>query len=367
MPGVARDVVLAIIGNTLTIVPLALLRAEGRWKPYVLFNMIRFVALLGLNGWLLIFEGWGIKGITTALWITNVGSALLFLPVLWGKIPRERFYAGWKSLVRYGMPLIAIDVTLYTLNGVPQIMLNHLNHDSTQVALFGFALRIAFLAQIAVVMPFTVAFAPQLFRAQKEEKDPRHLYARTMGYIWTIAVGIALAVVLMTPELSQLLGKNPIYHQSASLVLPLAFATAFYGIFIVFSSGANLKDKTWLFPFILLAGIGLQVITGFFLIPGYSALGAAWTAFAGYFFLSSGTYLANQLIYPIHFPWKRVSLVAVWAVGSLLMYILFKPYFSGFIMRAVLVLLFPTGLIVSGYLDQGERQVLAKFLNKKSV
>ncbi len=359
----AQYVAIAIAGNTLGIIPLALLRAEGKGKLYVAFNLLRFFSLIGLNAWFLIWLNMGLEGITLALAITNVGTAVLFLPVLRGRMISESFSKGWKVFLRYGIPLIAIDVTLYVINGIPHILLNILRSPQ-DVALFGFGLRIAFIAQVAIVMPFYIAFGPQLFRAQRDEEDPKPLYARTMGYIWTIAAFIALFVTLFSSELASLLGKNPLYHEAVPFVPWLSLGVVFYGIFVVFSSGASLKDKTWVFPLVLLAAGLIEGILGAWWINSYGAIGAAWAVFTGYGLLAIFTYVVNQFVYPISFPWKRVYRVA--AVVIIILFCYYRvEWLQPFGFRILLFAAFPLLLLVTGYLDEGERSAVKRWISRK--
>ena len=311
-----RYIAIAVAGNTLTIVPLALLRAEGRMWNYLFFNVLKFFLIIGLNLWFLVFKGLRLDGVTLAFLISNVVLAVIYVPFLFGGMEREAWHTGWKQVLRYGIPLIALDMILYTLNGISQITLNLLGVKQ-DVAIYGFALRIAMIAQVAVVMPFNVAFSPILFKAKKENDDPRPLYAKTMEYIWIISLGMCLAVTALAPELAKILGKNPLYYNAVPYVGWIAFSAAFYGIFFVFSSGASLKDKTWAFPIILLFAGAIEVAAGFLFIPLMGIGGAAKALLAGYIFLSLSAYAVNQVIYPINFPWKNVAFSGLIVVGLL--------------------------------------------------
>jgi len=358
----ARDIAIAIFGNTLSIIPLAFLRAEGRWKMFLAFNLMRFFSIIGLNVWFLIDLDLGLRGITLALAVTNIATALMIIPVIKGRIKKSTFMSGWKTLLRYGVPLIAIDITLFVLNGIPQIMLRWL-HGSEEVALFGFGMKISFIAQFGIMMPFTIAFAPQLFRAKKEEIDPRPLYARTMGYIWTIAAAIALYVTLFSPELALLLGKNKFYHQAIPIVAWLALSVTFYGVFIVFSSGASLKDKTWVFPIILLVSSLLEFGCGWYWIRDYGIYGAAWAVLAGFISLAVFTYIVNQRIYPIAFPWLRVIKVGIVTL-LILAAIKTTDLNDYFLIRLALAASFPVLLLLIGFFDEGECAAIKRWMGR---
>ncbi len=357
-----RHLAFAVAGNTLTIIPLAYLRAVGRWKPFLVFNLLKFFALIGFNALFLIGMRMEVRGITLAMAVSNMLFAVIFIPYVLGKLRSEPFFQGFGTITRFGIPLVATDVTFWILSNQGQVLLNNWRQAS-EVALFGFALRIAFIVQVAVVMPFSVAFAPLLFQAQKDEADPRYLFARTMDYIWTISLGFCLAVTLFAREIALVLGKNPFYHQALPLVDWMIFASAFYAVFFVFSSGPNLKDKTWLFPIVLLvAGLvefGLNVI----LIPHYGVMAAAQSMFIGYLVLAVLTYFAGQRVYPINFPWKRVTLAGAAALVPLLaLHLILEP---NLLLRFLLLLVFPLVLLVGGYLDKGERRTLKRFFTKK--
>ena len=146
--------------------------------------------------------------------------------------------------------------------------------------------------------------------------------------------------------------------------MPLSFGIVFYGVFFVFTTGANLKDKTWVFPIILLLTVILQTTLGIFMIPTRGATAAAWIAFTGYGFLSLSTLTVNQRILPIQFPWGRVLRVAL--ISVLILYLSSTPYFSStFTSRVLLIGAFPLLLLLTGYLDKGERGAIRRTLLKR--
>ncbi|MFC2170785.1 lipopolysaccharide biosynthesis protein [Calditrichota bacterium] len=358
----ARDIAVAVFGNTLSIVPLAVLRAEGRGKLFVAFNLMRFVSIIALNAWFLIWLNLGLRGITLALAITNIATAIMILPVLKGRLTKQNIFSFRTPFLRYGAPLVAVDLTFFLLNGIPQILLRLLQ-GTQEVAIFGFALKIAFIAQVGIIMPFNIAFAPHLFRAQKEVGDPRPFFARTMGYIWTIGAFTAISVHLFAPELAMLLGKDQFYQQAVPIVLWLVLSVLFYGIFIVFSSGANLKDKTWVFPLILLITALIETVIGWGLIKSDNLVGAAEATLSGYIILALMTFFVNQKIYPISFPWSRIIHVTILTASIILIAPVLNAE-SSLWLRVLLVVSFPSLLFVSGYLDKGERDALKRLVSK---
>ncbi|MBD3166051.1 oligosaccharide flippase family protein [bacterium] len=353
-------IAIAVSSNTLTIVPLALMRAEGRWKSFLAFNTAKFFLLIGLNALFLIPLGFGLPGVTLALAATNALLALAFVPMLRGRMKGESWTAGWKPVLLFAAPLLANDFTFWLLNSLGQVMLRFLGSEA-DVALFGFALRISFIAMVMVIMPFTIAFGPLLFRARKENEDPRPLYARSMGYIWTLSLAFCLALTLFAPEAALLLGKNPLYHAAVPQVGVLAFAAPFYGIFYVFSAGANLRDKTWVFPILLAAAAVVQILLMLWWIPLHGIAGAAWGTLAGYALLALLTLGTNQRLYPIRFPWYRVGLAGLTVLLLLKLHQSFD-FLHGIRERIGLTAAFPVLLLLLGYLDRGEWAALRRLL-----
>lgn len=355
---IGHHIAFAVIGNTLTIIPLAYLRAEGKKWLFVSFNVLKLFLLLGLNGWLLIGMKLGLSGITLAFAVTNLFLAVLFVPLLGRRILPATCTTSWDDLLRYGIPLIATEVVLYALNGTSQIMLRLLGTE-TQVALFGFGLRIALLSQVAIVVPFYTAFGPMLFKAKKEMEDPRPLYARTMVYIWVIALWVCLGITMLVPELAIILGKNPFYHQAIPIVGWIAFGAAFYGIFFVFSTGASLKDKTWVFPIILSITLIVEIILNYFMIRWWGINGAARGLFSAYVVLALLTLVVNQKTYPVQYPWKRFFIA-----GAVILQILLLSQLPGFgtlPVRLALALSFPLFLVLYRFLDEGEKKAIGRF------
>lgn len=356
----ARQIAIAVAANTLTIVPLALLRAESRWKPFLSFNLLKFFALIIVNTLMLVSWSMGIEGITLTLAIVNSLLALLFIPYAIRRTPAERFFRGWKTYILYGAPLLATDFAFWVLNSQGSLFLKAFRSNE-EVALFGFALRIASIAQVAVIMPFSIAFAPLLFKADREMEDPRYLYARTMGYIWVLSLFFCLGITIFSPEIAAVLGVDVLYRRAVFLVPWMVFSSAFYGIYFVFSSGPNLKSKTWIFPVALFIAGLLEAGYNLIFIRSYGLLASVHAMLAGYFILAVVTYLFSQKYYPIHFPWKRVfhSALLTFIYLFFWMYILSD---HSLLVRGVAFALFPFFLIISGYLDAGEWKVIRSVL-----
>lgn len=353
-----QHIVLAVVGNTLTIIPMAYFRAEGLWKPFLAFSLLKLFLLLSLNGVLLIQFNMDINGITSAVALTNIILMFIFVPFIFKQLRWNRWSAGWKRMLKYGIPLISIDITYWTMSLIGPLSLNHWQGPE-EVALFGFAFRISSIALLAVILPFSIAFGPLLFKAQKESVDPKPLFARTMGYIWTIAVGFCLAITLFAGELSFVLGKSKSYHEAVLYVGFLVFSTAFYGLFFVFTSGANLKDKTWVLPVVLSLALAVEVLLNWILTPRFGTLGASISMLLAFVALAGFTYGVNQKLFPIEFPWRRVmhsSAIAIVILAALV----WMPGGKEPSVRLLFLLFYPILLIFTGFLDDGEWQFLSR-------
>ena len=106
----------------------------------------------------------------------------------------------------------------------------------------------------------------------------------------------------------------------------------------------------------------MEGIIAWQIIPTYGEFGAAIATFIGFTLLTVFTFIINQLIYPITFPWGRVLRVALFFTGIVFL----QRYFAieSLLVRFILVLSYPIVLLLSGYLDKDEWAAYRKWSGK---
>jgi O-antigen/teichoic acid export membrane protein len=89
----------------------------------------------------------------------------------------------------------------------------------------------------------------------------------------------------------------------------VAFAHVFYGMYYVFTSGLNVTNRTYYFPFIILAAAAFNILANYLLIPRLQLIAPAFITAVSYGILAFLTYFYSQKFYDIPFEFRRILLL----------------------------------------------------------
>lgn len=174
--------------------------------------------------------------------------------------------------------------------------------------------------KIAVLMSlfataFNYAAEPFFFKSFKD-KEPQEIYAK-VALVFTIAASIVFVFIsLYLNELQLLIGSE--FREAIWVVPILLLAYLFLGLYYNFSIWFKLKDKTIYGAAIAFAGLIIVICLNIVLIPRIGFSGAAWAVLACFIFYCVAAYLTGQRHFPIQYPIKRMLIIIVLAVLTVL-------------------------------------------------
>jgi O-antigen/teichoic acid export membrane protein len=122
---------------------------------------------------------------------------------------------------------------------------------------------------------------------------------------------VGMATAFFSGEIVRLLATAQ-FHQGAYVVPPLMFSAVLYILFLCFSSGINIKGKTFSLPLIALGAALINIILNILLIPRWGIYGAAYSTVAANIFLVTATLWRSQLLYPIGFINRDALKAVLW-------------------------------------------------------
>jgi O-antigen/teichoic acid export membrane protein len=109
------------------------------------------------------------------------------------------------------------------------------------------------------------------------------------------------------------------------IVPVILLAYLFNGLYVVFSAGIYIEEKSIYAP--VVAGLGAisNIVSNYILIPQLNIMGAALATLLSYIVMASGYYIVTQKFYKITYDYLKLSKIAlavvfVGAVYYLLMY-----------------------------------------------
>lgn len=336
--------------DTLSVIPFAKLRQEGRPKMYafikvagIVLNVALVLFFLGLcpklyrdnpeSIWLFFYDP--TIGIGYYI-IANVVTSILTLLLLTKEFGSFRFsfnFPLWKSAMKYSYPLIIVG-----MGGMINEMLSRLvytrvldlprEEELRQLGIFGANYKVAVLITIFIQV-FRMGAEPFFFNQSKEENAPR-TYARVMKFFVIACAFMWLAIVVNLPLIKHLAYRTNAneYGEGISIVPILAMGSVFLGIYYNLSVWYKLTNKTLTGAWITLTGAGITILLNIWWIPLFGYIGSAWATFVCYAFMMIVSYKLGQKHYRI--PYATKKLIAYLVIVTLLYLIhqLFVYFFS---------------------------------------
>jgi O-antigen/teichoic acid export membrane protein len=239
--------------------------------------------------------------------------------------------------------------------------------DIETVGIYSAGYKLGML-MLLLVVGFNAGWHP-FFLRQKDSRETRQMFARITSLVMALLGFIWVLMVLWIPRLLRLdIGPVTIYGpefwESEKIVPLIALGYFFHAAYLLQLPGVFLLERSkWVAVTRgagALANIGLNLV----LIPFYGALGAALATCLSFFFMALLFWGVNQKIYPVPLEWNRlVRIVAFMALAYGLVW--FIP--ATIVRDLLLSLLYPLGLVFTGFLTRGERALLKGVFSNFSV
>jgi O-antigen/teichoic acid export membrane protein len=337
-PEYIRWVAWIMFFDTLSIIPFARLRQEGRPRRYAFIKVFSIFVNIAL---VIFFIGFCPKwyqqdpanpllflydpsiGIGYYI-IANIVASMATLLLLSKEVAMLRFAFNtdlWKQVMKYSYPLIIVG-----MGGMVNEMLSRLVYtrvldlpkevEEHQLGVFGANYKIAVLVTIFIQV-FKMGAEPFFFNQSKEANAPR-TYARVMKFFVIACCVIWLAIVVTLPVVKFLFyGKNAkSYSEGLSIIPILAMGNVFLGIYYNLSVWYKLTNRNLTGAWITMAGAVITLLLNIWWIPLFGYNGSAWATFICYAFMMVVSYRLGQRYYPI--PYVTKKLIAYLVIVSLL-------------------------------------------------
>ena len=339
-------------------VPLLVLRSEERPVTYVFFSLLNVIGSLGLNLLLVLNYRMGVEGVLLSNLVMSGLLVILTAPITLRRlIPRQLSFKIWQQLMRFGLPLLPAGIFAMMMELADRYILRALT-DIATVGIYSAGYKLG-MFMLLVVSGFNMGWHP-FFLKQGEGPATRQLFARVTSYLLAALGFIWVLMTIWVPRLVRLdLGSftfyGPEFWGAVGIVPVIALGYVFDAVYIVQLPGVfRLERSNWV-AITRAAGAFSNILLNFILIPYLGAMGAALATCGSFLLMAVFFYFVNRRIYPIPYEWWRLLRIALLMAS---VYIL--SWFTGatILRDLLLTLLFPAGLVLSGFLTGGEKTYL---------
>jgi O-antigen/teichoic acid export membrane protein len=122
----------------------------------------------------------------------------------------------------------------------------------------------------------------------------------------------------------------------------ILFAYLINGIYVIFSAGIYIEEKSLYVPFITGGGAAINIITNILLIPVFGIYGAALATLAAYLVMAIGYFIVTQKFYHIYYEWDKILKIFIGLLLTAVIYYLytFESYYIALAEKLVLLTAF---------------------------
>jgi O-antigen/teichoic acid export membrane protein len=337
---------------------LTLFRLEERARAYFVTTILNVLATIGLTVVLVVGAGEGARGLLVGSYASGAAFVLALIVLQWRRLSL-RFDAGLlKRLLRFGLPTMPAEASLYLLNFVDRLIIVR-SLGLAEAGLYSLAVKFAQAVNV-LVRGFQLAWPPLAYSIRNDE-EARRFYA-TVVTLFT--AGCALVVTgmwLFSRWIVRALAA-PKFFDSYEAIGLITTAVSLYALYMVMVVILGRTGRTEFNLPAAIAALVANVLLNLLLVPSLGIVGAGLALVASYLVVVALMYGFTQRLFPVPYQWSRLARVvlasaALVGLGELLMPTAGLP---GFLGRAALLAAYPALLFASGFFTPGERAWLAK-------
>ena len=307
------------------VIPFLKLRLERKAKIFSLFKIINISVNIFLNLYLILALKWGIEAILVSNLSATIVSLLLVSPTIIKNFKFRFHTLLFKRMIKFGLPFLPAGFAVMLVQVIDVPILQKLT-DLTTVGIYKANYKLGIFMMLFVNM-FQYAWQP-FFLQNAKDPNAREMFSKVLTYFTLVGSIILIILSLFINDIAQikvagysLIGSE--YWSGLNIVPIVLLAYLINGMYIIFSAGIYIEEKSIYVPIITGLGALVNVVANFVLIPVLNITGAALATLASYFVMAMGYYYVTQKFYKVKYELKRIGhiFLAVLLVGLLFYYL----------------------------------------------
>ena len=217
----------------------------------------------------------------------------------------------WPRLLRFGAPLVPAGVAMYVMSTCDRWFVQHY-HGAAALGVYAVGAKFALVMALGIET-FRKAWWPIAMDAMHSADGPETF--RTISRLF-MGAGVAAVVYLafLAPWLVDWLA-GPDFHEAWAVVGTLAWASLFYGFYLVASAGIWRAEKTGYSMVLMTAAALVNVALNWVLVPVFGGIGAAVATAIAYFVLILASLVLGERLWKVGFPLALLGLQIVAGVA----------------------------------------------------
>jgi len=344
---------------------LTLFRLEERARAFFLTTIVNVLVTIGLTVVLVVGQGEGARGLLLGSYASGAAFVLGLIFIHRRRLSLWIDRALLHRLMRFGLPTMPAELSLYLLNFVDRIIIVR-SAGLAEAGLYSLAVKFAQAVNV-LVRGFQLAWPPLAYSI-RDDGEARRAYAVIVTWFVAGCAFVVTGMWLLSRWIVRALAA-PEFFGSYKAVGLIATGVTLYALYMVLVVILGRTGRTeFNFP-ATAAALVANVALNLLLVPPLGIVGAGLALVASYLVVLALMYVFTQRLFPVPYQWGRLARIvlvssALVGLGELL---LPTDGAGGLLGRGVLWLLYPVALLAAGFFTQGERQGLAQLRHPRRV
>lgn len=353
--------------DALCVIPFIKLRIERKAKKFATFKIINILTNVFFNLLLVLYFKWGIEAVFVSNLIASLLTLIILLPDIIKKLKPVINISLLSRLIKFGLPYLPAGLGSMLIQGIDRPILTNLT-DLTTAGIYNANYKLGIFMMLFVNM-FQYAWQP-FFLQQAEEKDAKKVFSKVLTYFTFAASIILVFVSLYIDDIVKvnffgitLIGSA--YWSGLVIVPIILFGYLFNGLYVVFTAGIYIEEKSVYIPLVTGIGALVNVVVNLLLIPILGIIGAALATLLSYIVMALGLYIVTQKFYKIeHESVKMISIFAIILLTGIVYYWMQSIEALNFFFKCLILIFF---VLVSSMVvfDKNELLILKNKFTKK--
>src|SRR5215207_6049236 len=364
-PGLVRIATFGLWVFTMFEFLLALFRLDERAKAFFAFTVANVLITIPVTVWLVGGEEEGARGLLLGQYATGAAFLSILLIAHRHRIGLVPDRGLLRRLVRFGLPTMPAELSLYSLNFIDRVLIVRLV-GLADAGLYSLSVKFAQAVNV-LVKGFQLAWPPLAYSIQDDD-EARRAYAVIVTRFVSVTTFVVAGMWLFSRWIVRALAA-PEFFGSYETIGLVSTGVMLYALYLVLVIILGRTGRTELsFPATgagTVVNIGLNIV----LLPSMGIVGAGVSLVASYAVVLILMYVFTQRLFRVPYEWLRLAqalglAAAVVVAGELL---LPTSGAAGLIGRGAVWFTYPLLLFATGFLNEEERQTAGRVLSPATV
>ncbi len=344
---------------------LTLFRLEERARAYFVTTILNVLVTIALTIVLVVVADEGARGLLVGSYASGAAFVAVLIALQWRRLSLVFDPALLKRLLRFGLPTMPAEVSLYLLNFVDRIIIVR-TLGVAEAGLYSLAVKLAQAVNI-LVRGFQLAWPPLAYSI-RDDDEARRAYATVVTLFVTACAFVVTGMWLFSRWIVRALAA-PRFFDAFEAVGLISTAVTLYALYMVMVVILGRTGRTeFNFP-AAAAALAANVILNLLLVPSMGIVGAGLALAASYLVVVALMYVLTQRLFPVPYEWGRLARVALTTTALVGLGELAMPTSGalGLLGRIALFAAYPLVLLASGFFTPGERRWLARLRHPREI